>query len=142
MIRAAVLLAPLLLAAPAMAQSQQHYLYVCTILDGVTVAADGRLVRDADTENYARRQSPFTLDTQTGDFQRAAGVAAGITDVFHVMSHGSAMEGLVAADTNGSNAEGLHIRVDLPATGGRYRFIFHVGASQTFSGLCERKAKP
>ena len=145
MIRTAAVLTAVLLASPAWAQTQprrQHFVYRCTILDGVGVTADGRLARNSDTEDYVRRQSPFTFDTETGAFQRAAGAAAGITETFRILSHGGMIDGLAAFDQTAGLGGVLHIRVDLPAAPDGHRFVFNVGSSSTFSGLCQRTPKP
>lgn len=133
----------LLLAAPAWSQTspgrQPLYVYTCTVVDAVSVGQNGALEHGGAMLDFARKQSPFTLDTETGRMQRAAAIAAGISESLFILKYGSAIDSLDTSDLTTGVSPVVQIRVDLP--GPPWRFTWQHGASSMISGLCERKPK-
>lgn len=132
-------------ASPALAQAPEqhrhHFVYTCTLRDGVTLAPDGTLARNEDVQTFIRQQSPITFDTETGRFTRAAGARAGLSETMRIVTHGGSIDSLSAYDTTVVLGSVLQIRTDLPADRpGAYRFLLH-GSGGTFSGTCERAPK-
>ena len=122
-------------ASTALAQTPAHFIYRCTVSQGVSVQHGGALSSDQEVQDYGRRISPIVLDTETG--QTKLGTIL-IDSTYEIINHGSMMEGLQAFDTAGGLGTVLIIRVDLPQP---YRMFATFAGNRVYGGTCERTPK-
>jgi hypothetical protein len=116
---------------------KQHFIYRCTVMDGVAVKPDGMFARDKEMHDLEqiRLKTPIVLDSETG----IAKIGKVLIDYnYNITNHGGPGNSFQAHDQIGGVGQTLIIRVDLPAP---YRMFATFGGYLAYSGTCERTPK-